>query len=114
MRLLLVLLSAAWASVAWAEPKIEAIEDRLFDRQKNAIVPADKMPDDYGADADVLVTVAVKAPPDESPKQQQLTLTLTAPKSSDEATGSHAPWKLELKRAYQGAGEKGFVHYPFL
>jgi hypothetical protein len=74
------------------------------------------MPDPFGRDADILISVCVKGAPGEgpAPTTPKVTLELSSPAYSDEQSGDHAAWSTRLERQFRGVGETGTSYYPFL
>jgi hypothetical protein len=114
---LFVLSSVVGPVRAEAELKIDSIKVMAFDRQKNEVVPLNKIPNPFGADSDIVVSVLVKGEPGEPPPAggtRKISIEMSSPAYSDEASGSHGPWKLRMERSFRGVGETGASYYPFL
>jgi hypothetical protein len=103
-----------WSAIANAEVRIDSIKVMLFDRQKNKIVPLNKLPDSFGRDADLLISVGVRGEVEafkETPKS--VIVDLTAPTLNDEI-GEWPSLNLRLERPFEYVGETGLTYYPFL
>ena len=124
------LLALGWlwmtaAAPAWAQPapaagaskkqgvSLAEIEVRVFDRQKNAVVPLEEASDPYGMNVDAVLVVKVQGTW-ENDSPLVLKLTASAPKQSSEATGELPPWKVTQSRKLAVLSENGVTYVPFL
>jgi hypothetical protein len=106
----------SWPSLAVADARVEGIKVMALDRQKNQIVPLSKIPNPFGVDADILISVYVKGPPGDGPSATapKVVLELSSPAYSDEQSGDNPAWSTKLERQFRGVGETGASYYPFL
>jgi parallel beta-helix repeat protein len=92
---------------------IMEIEARVFDRQKNAMVPLQESSDPYGMNVDAIFVVKVQGTWDaEAPLV--LKLVASAPKEFSEAAGESPPWKVTQSRQLFALSENGVTYVPFL
>ena len=106
------------ATPVWAQPapaadgsktqdiSIAEIEVRVFDRQKNAVVPLQESSDPYGMNVDAVLVVKVQGSW-QGDASLVLKLTASAPKQSSEATGEVPPWKVTQSRTLAVLSENG-------
>jgi hypothetical protein len=104
-----------WSAAALAAPtfSVEGISFKLFDETSGKVVSLDKPPNPYGANVSLLVIVKLKGPT-EGDVRSKLVLDISAPFTTDEATGDHLPWKLTQERELGVVGEKGVGYQLFL
>lgn len=97
-----------------AKLAIDQIELKLFDQESGRIRSWNDKPNPYGMDMDLVVQVRVhgKLEPDKTPSG--MVLSVSAPGWSDEATGSHSPWRLTQKAAFRHLPESGVRYFLFV
>lgn len=98
--------------------KIEDITLQVFDRSTNKLSPLSPLPNPYGMDMDILVTVKVRGnqtpPPNQLVPPQKIRLVVDGKGYTTPATGKVSPWKETQTRSVFIAPEKEISYVPFL
>ncbi|MBD2016375.1 hypothetical protein H6F96_20665 [Microcoleus sp. FACHB-53] len=98
--------------------KIEDITLQVFDRSTNKLSPLSPLPNPYGMDMDILVTVKVRGnqtpPPNQLVPPQKIRLVVDGKGYTTPATGKVSPWKETQTRPVFIAPEKEISYVPFL
>lgn len=98
--------------------KIEDITLQVFDRSTNKLSPLSPLPNPYGMDMDILVTVKVRGnqtpPPNQLVPPQKIRLVVDGKGYTTPATGKVSPWKETQTRTVFIAPEKEISYVPFL
>jgi hypothetical protein len=108
-----------WCATAHAEATkkkaftVEGITFKLWDEENGKVVSFDKPSNAYGMNMALMIIVKVKGPT-EGGSPQNLTLDVSAPAESDEATGGHEAWQKQLTRSVWSVGEKGVGSFLFV
>ena len=84
-----------------------------FGAVKLKVLPFDKPSNPYGLNLTLMIIVKVKGPSGDA-TPQNLTLDVSAPAGSDEATGDHPAWQKQMSRSVWSAGEKGVASFLFV
>ncbi|MDY7231666.1 hypothetical protein [Hyalangium rubrum] len=108
---------------AWSQPaakpqpaagvSIQEIQLRVFDRQKDALVPPEESSDPYGMNSDAVLVVRIQGTW-EGEGALVLKLSASAPTESSEATGKDPGWKVTQSRKLSALSENGVTSVPFL
>lgn len=98
--------------------KVEDITLQVFDRSANKLSPLSPLPNPYGMDMDVLVTVKVRGTPTPASNQvvppQKIRLVVDGKGYTTAATGKVSPWKETQTRSVFIAPDKEISYVPFL
>ncbi|HEY9608574.1 hypothetical protein [Allocoleopsis sp.] len=98
--------------------KIEDITLQVFDRSTNKLSPLSPLPNPYGMDMDVLVTVKVRGnqtpPSNQVVQPQKIRLVVDGKEYTTAATGKVSSWKETQTRSVFIAPEKEISYIPFL
>lgn len=98
--------------------KIEDITLQVFDRSTNKLSPLSPLPNPYGMDMDILVTVKVRGnqtpPLNQLVPPQKIRLVVDGKGYTTPATGKVSPWKETQTRTVFIAPEKEISYVPFL
>lgn len=98
--------------------KIEDITLQVYDRSTNKLSPLSPLPNPYGMDMDILVTVKVRGNPTPPSNQlvprQKIRLVVDGKGYTTPATGKVSPWKETQTRSVFIAPEKEISYVPFL
>jgi hypothetical protein len=92
---------------------VEGITFKLWDEESGKVLPLDKPSNPYGLNLTLMIIVKVKGPT-ESGTPQNLTLDVSAPAESDDATGDHPAWQKQLVRSVWSVGDKGAASFLFV
>lgn len=98
--------------------KIEDITIQVFDRATNKLSTLSPLPNPYGMDMDLLVSVKVKGkstpPSNQSIPSQKIRLVVDAKGYTTAATGRVSPWKETQTRSVLIPSETEATYVPFL
>ncbi len=98
--------------------KIEDMTLQVFDRSTNKLSPLSPLPNPYGMDMDILVSVKVRGNPTPPPNQlvppQKIRLVVDGKGYTTPATGKVSPWKETLTRSVFMPPETEISYVPFL
>jgi hypothetical protein len=98
--------------------KIEDITLQVFDRSTNKLSPLSPLPNPYGMDMDILVSVKVRGNPTPPPNQlvppQKIRLVVDGKGYTTAATGKVPPWKETQTRSVFIPSETPISYVPFL
>ena len=98
--------------------KVEDITLQVFDRSTNKLSPLSPLPNPYGMDMDVLVTVKVRGNPTPASNQvvppQKIRLVIDGKGYTTAATGKVSPWKDTQTRSVFIPSETPISYIPFL
>ncbi|HEY9833202.1 MAG TPA: hypothetical protein V6D26_21800 [Stenomitos sp.] len=98
--------------------KIEDITLQVFDRSTNQLSPLSPLPNPYGMDMDVLVTVKVRGnqtpPSNQVVPPQKIRLVIDGKGYTTAATGKVSPWKETQTRSVFIPSETEATYVPFL
>jgi hypothetical protein len=98
--------------------KIEDITLQVFDRSTNQLSPLSPLPNPYGMDMDILVTVKIRGNPTPPSNQvvppQKIRLVVDGKEYTTAATGKVSSWKETQTRSVFIAPEKEISYVPFL
>ena len=98
--------------------KIEDITLQVFDRSTNTLSPLSPLPNPYGMDMDVLVTVKVRGnqtpPSNQVVPPQKIRLVIDGKGYTTAATGKVSPWKETQTRSVFIPSETKISYVPFL
>jgi hypothetical protein len=116
--ILVVFLIVFSASIGYSFDKNENtlnvadITVQAFDRSTNKLFSILELPNPYGLDLDLLVSVKVDGKTD--PRPQEVTLSVDAQGYTTAATGYSLPWHESQTRAVSMVLEKGISYVPFI
>src|SRR5882724_2132269 len=74
---------------------VEGITFKVWDEESGKVLPFDKPSNPYGLNTTLMIIVKVKGPSGDA-TPQNLTLDVSAPADSDEATGDHPAWQKQM------------------
>jgi|SRR5919199_575019 hypothetical protein len=98
--------------------KIEDITLQVYDRASNKLSPLSPLPNPYGMDMDILVSVKVRGNPTSASNQvvppQKIRLIVDGKAYTTPATGKVSSWKETQTRSVFIAPEKEISYVPFL
>lgn len=98
--------------------KIDDINVRVFDRSTNQVFPLSELPNHYGLDMDLLVSVKVIGVTSQSFAQlvprQKVTLSIDAPGYMTAATGDVPPWQENHTRSVFISSKATTSYLPFI
>jgi len=109
-----ILLAGGPAAAEGPKFTVEGISFKLWDEAAGKMVAFDKAPNPYGLNLTLMIVVKIKGPTRTEGSEPLLKLEAAAPARSDEATGSHPPWKLSQSRALTPVGDKGISYVLFV
>lgn len=101
------------SAAAAKAPAITGIELKVYDRQKNAVVPVEEASDPYGMNVDAVLVVRIEGTYS-GDASLALKLIATAPREFSEATGELSGWKVVQARKLPVLSENGVTFVPFL
>lgn len=98
--------------------RVEDMTLQIFDRSTNKLFPLTPLPNPYGLEMDILVSVKVRGNPAPPPNQlvppQKIRLAVNAKGYTTPATGQVSPWKETQTRSVFIAPEQETSYVPFL
>lgn len=118
--LLLVVSVSRSDSLPKAQNRFNIIDITMqgFDRSTNQLFSLPQLPNPYGLDIDLLVSLEVSDNPDTSSEQlakpQKATLSVDAKGYTTAATGEVPPWKESQTRTVFIASARGISYLPFI